>query len=302
MTEAQKYQRKRNILIIVFMFLLVVFVCVMCFIFIQSKINPLPKFISPDEIEIKQMNTLDYNNVENPAYVIINESNNFVVNENEQELNLILNSSNQVNVSRDGIEEDIQIISNDVNINDNIKIVYQDQKNSLILTNEGNLFKINDATLIDNKLNAEQILVDNKVKDIVKLVASTSDSYILDYSNRVINVNTNEQYTGIIDVIQTATSTIYVYEDFRFGLEQGKYFVDEYYQPIRINLSFDNKIIGENNVVYEIDSNSNTILTSNIGVFNKVGYSKPDDSDIYTINVLSNTGSHDLNSNYYYTR
>ena len=51
-----------------------------------------------------------------------------------------------------------------------------------------------------------------------------------------------------------------------------------------------------------IDSNSNTILTSNIGVFNKVGYSKPDDSDIYTINVLSNTGSHDLNSNYYYTR
>lgn len=302
MSESQKYQRKKNILIILFMFLLVVFVCIICGIFIYAKNNPAQKFISPDEIEIKQVNTLDYSITADSSYVTITKPNSFIVTENGEEFKLILTELGEIKVSKGGIEDSIEIIQNDNNINNNIKVIYQTENESLILTEAGELYKLINTEIVDNQLKVGQILTNMEVKDLIYVGAGSDTAFALNEKDKLINISSLKEYNGVIREIKTQTSTIYVYEDHSFGLEEGKVFVDDYNKVIKINISFDNKIIADNNVIYEINSADNTLSTSSLGEFKKIGYKKEQNDNTYKITLLSNTGMYDFYSSYYYAK
>lgn len=303
MTEAQKYQKKKNLLIILFMFLLVVFVCLMCGIVIYSKLNPPETFLNPDEIEIKQVQAVDYFTSENSRYTLITEPNNFVVTENGENLKLILNDENQIKVLRNENEEIIKIMQNEKDINNNIKLIYQKEEDSLILTQTGELYRLIDTGIVNGELKVGKILNNMEVVDLVFYGSINSDIFaITNNTNAVININNQKEYNGVVEEIKTDTSTIYVYEDNSFGLEEGKRYVDEYNNIINISMSFDNKIISTENVIYEINPGDNTLSTSSLGNFRNVGYSKDQNSSTFKITLRSTTGYYDFNSNYYYTK
>jgi len=299
MSDAQKYQRKKNILIILFMFLLVIFVGVICMILIYAKKNPPEKFLSKEDIEIVQMKTMEYDFSNNQNYSEVMESNTFRVTENNQELQLILTKDKNIKIQREEADEIIDIMQNDKNINNNIKLIYQTERESLILTDDGNLYKLTDATVVDNKIKVGQILTNMKVKGIVYFPNKTSNKYIINNENKVINIDTLEEYKGITNKINTGTSTIYIYENKMFGLEEGKIIVDEYNRPLTIKISFDDKIIAENDVIYQINSLENTLFTSNLGSFYQIGY-RSNENGIYDITLKSSTGYETFTSTYYY--
>jgi len=218
---------------------------------------------------------------------------------NNQELQLILTKDKNIKIQREEADEIIDIMQNDKNINNNIKLIYQTERESLILTDDGNLYKLTDATVVDNKIKVGQILTNMKVKGIVYFPNKTSNTYIINNENKVINIDTLEEYKGITNKINTGTSTIYIYENKMFGLEEGKIIVDEYNRPLTIKISFDDKIIAENDVIYQINSLENTLFTSNLGSFYQIGY-RSNENGIYDITLKSSTGYETFTSTYYY--
>jgi len=304
LSEAQKYQKKKNRLIVLFLVLLVVFVGIMCAILIYAKNNPPRKFISPDDIEIKEMQVFDYEYVSptNPDYIEVTESTNFIVTEEEQELELTLTEDKEIKLVREDQEEAIEIMQNDKNVNNNIKLIYQKGETSLILTETGELYKLIDTNLTDGQLKVGQVLSNMKVKNIIRFTNSVAGTYIINEENKLINLDNQKEYKGVIQEVNTGTSTIYIYEKYYFGLEEGKVFVDENNQFIKINIAFENKIVDEYNRIYEIDAVNNTISTSNFGEFDEIGFQKEENEEIYKMTIITNTGVYDLNSSYYYKR
>jgi len=302
MTDAQKYQKRKNQLIILFMILLVVFVCVMCWIVIYAKNNPPETFLDPADIEIKQMQVVDYIPSPEQNYITITESNSFIVTENGEELQLVLNDTKEIKLLRDETQESINIMQNDNNINNNIKLIYQRDDNSLILTETGELYKLIDNEIVDGQLNVGQILTNMTINELVYFSPNVDKVLGLNEENKLINIDTLREYNGVIEEIKTTTSTIYVYEDNSFGIEEGKVFVDEYNNVIKINISFDNKIISDDNVIYEINAVDNTLSTSSLGEFRDVGYRRETEDDLFSVTVRSTTGIYDFNSNYYYMK
>lgn len=299
MSDAQKYQKKKNILIILFMFLLVVFVGVICMILIYAKKHPPEKFLSKDDIEIVKMNTMEYDFSNNVNFREVMESNTFRVVENNQELQLMLTPEKNIKIQREGKDEIIKIMQNDKDINNNIKLIYQTEREGLILTDDGSLYKLTDKTVVDNQLKVGQILTNMKVKNIVSFPNKTANTYIMNTENKVINIDTLEEYKGIVNQINTGTSTIYIYENNLFGLEEGKIIVDQYNNPVTIKISFDNKIIGQNDVVYQINPLENILQTSNLGSFYQIGY-RSDENGVYEVTLKSSTGYETFTSTYYY--
>ena len=58
MTEEQiKYQKKKNALIYIMMFLLVAFVALICYIVVYSKLHPPKKYISQDDIAANEFDS-----------------------------------------------------------------------------------------------------------------------------------------------------------------------------------------------------------------------------------------------------
>lgn len=302
LTEAQKYQKKKNGLIMLFMFLLLGFVGLMCFIVIVAKTNPVPKFLSQDEIEIVQMRAVDHPITAVGKYFVSTGTEKFTVTDKEKELNLVVNNEKQIMIIRNGVEEQIKIMLNNENINNNIKTLFQTKSESLILKEDGKLYKLIDTRIIDGQLTVGQIAKDVKIKNLVKFIIATEETYALTDNGKVVNINSLEEYQGIIKTIRTNNVTIYVYEDHTFGVEKGKVFIDQNNNFITINVAFDNKIIGDNNVIYEINPITKNLLTSNLGEFTQIGYKKNEDNSGYEITLFANTGMYDLNSSYYYKK
>lgn len=298
MSETQNNQRKKNILLIIFMLLLIVFVCIMCYIVIYAKNQQ--KFLSPDEISIKQTQSTDYVDRTAPEYEKIINSTKFTITEDDKQYDLQINETDEIVILRGDSKEVVNIMQNDNNINSKIKVIYQTEYINLILTSTGELYKMNNTEIIDGELQVGQILTNTKVNDIVYLRQNSDAIYAIDENGKLINVDTAKEFNGVIKEIKTSTSTIYVYKNNGFGIEEGKLCLDENGNVIIINLSFDNKIISENNVIYEINPVDNTLSTSKLGVFSKVWYRKNPDDGTYKITLLSNTGYNDFISTYYY--
>lgn len=300
MSDAQKYQKKKNLLIVLLLALLVVFVIIMCGIIIYAKQHPPMKFLDPEDIEIKQMQVIDYNALEFVNYSEVTESNTFRVVEEGQEYLLVLTDNQEVKMLKEEQEQPIEILKNDENINSNIKLIYQTTRESLILTVNGELYKLADNNIVDGKIKVGEILTDTKVRNIVMFSTQTGNTYIIDEENKIVNIDTLEEYKGVVNEIKTDTSTIYLYENNYFGLEEGKIVVNEYNEPLRVKISFDNKIIEESDVIYEINPVDNTVSTSNLGSFSKIWYKLNEDTNIYDVTLMSSTGYKDFTSTYYH--
>lgn len=299
MNESQNIHKKKNSLIIVLMVLAVAFVCLMCYIIIYAKKNPPLKFKSQDEIEVKLINTAQYNNLDKVNYTIIEQTTNFTVYEKDKELQLILKENGEVKVQRDDKEETVELMQGDNNVNNNIKLIYQKNDEGIILTNDGQLYKLLDSGIVNGQIQVGESLNGLNVTNVVTLGSRTEGVFVITDEEKIFSASTAKEYTGIIREVNTGTSTIYLYENGGFGLEEGKIFVDETNTVIDIIISFDNKIISRNNIIYEINTSDNTLSTSKLGVFSKVGYRKNEGENTYKINLLSNTGSYDFESSYY---
>ena len=296
------YQKKKNALIVVFMVLLVALVALICYIFIYAKLNPPREFVSQDDIAILQMQSIDYKQLATTTYSPVQSFENFDIIDGEENVTLTLTNEKVIKLLRNDELESIEIMLNDNNINTNIKTIYQTANEGLILTDDGNLYKLVDNKLEDGKLRVGQILTNMEVKEIVNLNLVTDYIYVLTGDSKLINVNTQKEYNGVVEEIKTSTSTIYVYENYSFGLEEGKIFVDQNNLPLKINISFDNKIITDSNVIYEINSSDNNLYTSKLGEYEKVWYKYKDGESIYDVAVLSNTGLNEVRSTYYYSK
>ena len=80
MADIKNYQKKKNALIITFMALLLIFVCLICFIFIYVKQHPKKEYVSQDDIEIKDLVSIDYDITSNQTnYKTITESTDFIL-------------------------------------------------------------------------------------------------------------------------------------------------------------------------------------------------------------------------------
>lgn len=302
MTDGQNYHKKKNTLIIVCLVLLVVFVGLMCYILIYAKMNPPKEFISPDDIEIITMNTVDYTPIEMPRYNIVAPNNEIMIMGADKPLNLKLTEEKTIKINE--TDEILKIMENEEDINSNIKAIYQLQVVDayLILTEEADLYRTIDSNINEGTVFAEKIPTDSKVADIITINNIADNIFMLYEDGRMVNLNTLKEYNGVINELKTQTSTIYIYEDYSFGLEEGKIFVDQNNEIIQLNISFDNKIIAKNNVIYEINGINNTISTSKLGIFEKVWYNFKDNDSMYDVAVLSNTGMNEFRSSYYYTK
>ena len=301
MTEQQKYQKKKNILIISFLFLLVALVAFICYVFIYAKQNPPETFLDPSEIEIVQMNTADYTVESINNYSVINESNNFTVISEGKEYKLKLTEEGIVKIIVTDVEENIEILLNEENINHDIKIIYQTANISLFLTTDGKLYKLFSNTVEEGKLKVGQILADMTITDIVSLGLKTDRVFVKNSDEKIINTEILSEYNGIVDTIITPIGDLYVYEDDSFGTEEGKIFINQNNNELKISIAFDNKVISAENIVYEINSDK-TLSTSNLGTLRRIAFSKKDDEENYTIKILTTTGSYDFKSNYYYSK
>ena len=299
MSDTQKYQKKKNLLIVLFLILLIAFVCVMCAIVIYAKKNPPRDFLSPDEIEIRQIQAVENPTPTAPKYTTVTESTTFKVKENEEELELILTDNKEIKLLKNNQEETIQIMQNDKNVNNNIKIIYQSENDSLILTETGEIYKLIDTKITQGQLKVGQIMANTKVNEIIRISPKTESTYVLAEENKMVNIDNQKEYSGIIAELKSSTSTIYVYENGGFGTEEGKVFVDESNTIIKLKIAFDNKVIGESDTIYEVNAADNTLSTSKLGMFEEVGYKK-ETEDTYKITLQSNTGVNNFTSSYYY--
>lgn len=295
MTEAQKYQKKKNALLITFMILLLVLVCLICYIFIYVKMHPKKEYDSPDTIEIVTMTETDYeDSTDNLTYTEVTESTKFNITIDNEKKELEINENKEV-VNAE-TKEKVQLLLNKADINSNIKLLYQTENDNLILTEGGKLYR-----LLENTLNVGQILTNTEIKNIVKFKRATDDVYVLTSEDKVINVNTQKEYDGIIRTLKLNNNEIYVYEDYSISLEKGKVITDPEGNRIKFNIVFENKLIDDRNVIYEIDFTNKTVTTSKLGNLVKAGYGKVEDSD-YHINIETNTGIYNFESSYYYTK
>jgi len=299
MTEAQKYQKKKNALIVTFMILLLVFVCFICYIFIYVKQHPKKEFVSSDTIEIVKMQTKELEQKDEIIYVEVTEATDFVVLSEEKEKRLILNDNKEIIDSENS--QKVKILLNDIDINNNIKMIYQNELGSLILSEDGKLYKLVNKNMTNASLNAGQILTNMEVKNIVTLEVKADSIYVLLNDNKLINVNTQEEYNRIIKTLETPSGNIYIYDNNGIALEEGKLFVDSEGNLIKLNIFFENKLIDEKSVIYEVDFINKEISTSKLGVMKQVGYGKLE-NEPYSIRVEANTGYYDFKSEYYYTR
>jgi len=299
MTEAQKYQKKKNALIVTFMILLLVFVCFICYIFIYVKQHPKKEFVSSDTIEIVKMQTKELEQKDEISYVEVTEATDFVVLSEEKEKRLILNDNKEIIDSENS--QKVKILLNDIDINNNIKMIYQNELGSLILSEDGKLYKLVNKNMTNASLNAGQILTNMEVKNIVTLEVKADSIYVLLNDNKLINVNTQEEYNRIIKTLETPSGNIYIYDNNGIALEEGKLFVDSEGNLIKLNIFFENKLIDEKSVIYEVDFINKEISTSKLGVMKQVGYGKLE-NEPYSIRVEANTGYYDFKSEYYYTR
>ena len=301
MTEAQKYQKKKNLLIISFLVLLVVLVAFICYVFIYAKQNPPETFLDPSEIEIVQINTADYvlETVNNS--LVINESNDFKVINEDKEYKLKLTEEGVVKIIVSDVEEDIEILLNEENINHDIKMIYQTANISLLLTTEGKLYKLFNVLVEDGKLKVGQILSDMTITDVVSLGLKTDRVFVKNSEDQIINTETLKEYNGIVDTLITDFGEIYIYENDSFGTEEGKVFINQNNQELKINIAFGNKIISAENIIYEVNVDK-TLSTSVLGTLRRIAYSKNDEEQNYTVKILTTTGSYDFTPNYYYAK
>lgn len=303
MTEAEKYRKKKNFLIMTLMFLLLVFIGLICFIFIYVKMHPKKEFIDPNTIEIKTMLTADYQSgTETPGYSQIEESTRFVIREEDRIISLIVNENNEVINS--ATSEKIEIMLNDADINNNISVIYQSDNDNLAFTLDGKLYRLETKELIEGKrLNAEQILPEVRIKNIAKINISgnTTSTYVLTMDNRLINIENQEEYNRIIKELPVENGTIYVYDDFSFGFEKGKIITDAEGKIIKFNLLFKDKLVDERTVIYDLDFINKTVTTSKLGNLVQSGYGKIEGGD-YNITIEASTGYYDFVSGYYYMR
>lgn len=294
--------KKKNTLLVVFLMLLVVFVCFMCYVVIYAKQHPPKEYLSQDEIEVKQMVAKDYVRPDTlPTYTEYTDSTDYVVTRDNEEFNLIVEDE-KVKLFVGEEKKDVVLKLNDGDINNNIKLIYQNSQESLILTNDGNLYRSIDNTISsDNTINVGQILNNTKVSSII-LILNASSMYAKTVDDfKFVNVNTNEEYNGIINELDINGGTIYVYENYYFGIEEGKVFVNDLNVPITVNMIFENKLIDIYGTVYDIDFVNKAVSTSKLGVMSKIGYNRGEDN-IYTLGLETNTGNYTFRSEYYYTK
>lgn len=300
--DGKNYQKKKRALLVVFMFLLLVFVCLMCYVFIYSKQHPPKRYLSPDEIEIKQMISRDYVTSGNtPIYVEHTNSTDYTVKRGEEELKLIV-EDNKVKVDNGEEKIDVVLKLNDNDVNSDIKLICQRGEISLILTNDGKLYRPTDNTISnDNTINVGEILNNTPVSSLIEITNADNMYARTMEDNKIINVNTGKEYNGVIRELKCNGGIVYVYEDYSFGLEEGKVVANESNSAILINMIFENKLIDVYGNIYELDFVNKTVSTSKLGTMTKVGFSR-DDNGIYTLGLESSTGVYTFKSEYYYTK
>lgn len=302
MTEEQiKYQKKKNALIYIMMFLLVVFVALICYIVVYSKLHPPKQYVSPDDIAIVQMNSSNYTVKNTPVYTEKEESIEYKVMKGSTEYQLVL-ENNTVKLQEDAETlTDVVLRLNDTDINGKIKTIYQVGKESLILTTDGALYRPLDNVLSeDNTMSVGQILNNVNVKSIIE-VNLAKYPYVLSEDNKIISTNDGKEYNGVINILDCTGGTLYVYEDYSIGVDNGQIFVNSNNTSVKLNMLFNNYIIDIQGNIYEIDFTNKTMSTSKLGVMQKIAYNRGSDNK-YTINVETNTGNYDFISDYYYTK
>lgn len=302
MTEEQiKYQKKKNALIYIMMFLLVVFVALICYIVVYSKLHPPKQYVSPDDIAIVQMNSSNYTVKNTPVYTEKEESTEYKVMKGSTECQLVL-ENNTIKLQEDAETlTDVVLRLNDTDINGKIKTIYQVGKESLILTTDGALYRPLDNVLSeDNTMSVGQILNNVNVKSIIE-VNLAKYPYVLSEDNKIISTNDGKEYNGVINILECTGGALYVYEDYSVGVDNGQIFVNSNNTSVKLNMLFNNYIIDIQGNIYEIDFTNKTMSTSKLGVMQKIAYNRGSDNK-YTINVETNTGNYDFISDYYYTK
>lgn len=294
--------KKRNSLIVIFLILLVVFVCFMCYIVIYAKQHPPKEYLSQDEIEVNQMLSKDYvRPVELPTYTEYTTSTDYVVTKGTDSFNLIVEDG-VVKLVNGEDKSNVILNLNNLDINSDIKLIFQNSSESLILTNDGDLYRAIDNTIsVDNKINVGQILNNTKVSSLIVIFNANSMYARSIEDDSFININNGEEYNGILNELTCNGGIIYIYENYYFGLEEGKIITDLNSVAITVNMIFENKLIDIYGTVYDIDFVNKTISTSKLGVMSKIGYNKGEDN-IYTLGLETNTGNYTFKSEYYYTK
>ncbi|MCI7241569.1 MAG: hypothetical protein MR550_03400 [Bacilli bacterium] len=302
MTEEQiKYQKKKNALIYIMMFLLVAFVALICYIVVYSKLHPPKKYISQDDIAVVQMNSSNYTVRNTPVYTKIEESTEYKVKKGSTEYQLVLKDNTVKLQEDDETLTDVVLKLNDTDINGKIKIIYQVGKESLILTTDGALYRPLDNVLSeDNTMSVGQILNNVNVKSIIE-VNLTKYPYVLSEDNKIISTNDGNEYNGVINVLDCTGGQLYIYEDYSIGVENGQIFVNSNNTPVKLNMLFNNYVIDLSGNIYEIDFVNKTMSTSKLGIMQQIAYNRGSDNK-YTVTIETNTGNYTYTSDYYYTK
>lgn len=292
-------QKQKNILIGTFMLLLLIFVALICYIFIYAKNNPPKTYLDPDTIEIKEMSTKDYVFEGIEKYNVLEEKTNIIVKSAEEDLKLELSVENNKIKIVDS-EEQVKLFLNDNDINKNIKTIYQKNEDSLILTTDGKLYRISENVMTkDYTLEVGQILIDFNVKDILEISNSVEDTYVLTSDDKVINIDNMEEYKGIYKNLESSIGTLTIYTDNSFSMGNDKVFLDDKGNVIKFGFWFNNILISENNNIYEIDFSTKTLKTSKLDKLLNVSYAKQEDGS-YNVTIESTTGVYNYTSAYYY--
>ena len=292
--------KQKNVLIILFMILLLVFVGLMCYIFIYAKNNPPKNYLDPDTIEVKALTTRDYVYTGgSQEYTPISESSEFKVIFENEEIQLILENGN---VRKEESEDKVKLLLDGNNVNNDIKLIYQKSSESLILTNSGKLYRLLDTVITeDNSIEVAEILTDVNVNDISQISYSVEEIYVITDDNRVININSLENYKGISKILEGNDGRLTLYRDNSFSLGDEKIFVDNAGYVVKLNIWFNNILISENNVIYEIDFATKTLRTSKLDNLLNAAYKK-NENGVYDIIIETTTGVYEYTSNYYYQR
>lgn len=298
--EEKKYTKKRNTLIYIAMALLVIFVALICYIVVYSKMNPPKEYVSPDTIVVNKLNTMAYQVKGTPKYKEIVESTEYIVKKDNNDYSLVL-EDNTLKVKENDLLSDIVVRVNDDNINGKIKLVYQSDDESLILTTDGLLYRPLDNVLsLDNTISVGQILSNENIKSIVE-VNMSNYTYILSVDNKIISTNDGMEYDGIINVLECDGGNLFVYEDYSIGFDKGMVFVNNDNTSVKLNILYSNILIDINGNVFDLDFTNKTMSNSKLGVMSKIAYNR-DSNNVYTIGLETNTGNYSAKSNYYYMK
>ena len=298
--EEKKYTKKRNTLIYIAMALLVIFVALICYIVVYSKMNPPKEYVSPDTIVVNKLNTMAYQVKGTPKYKEIVVSTEYIVKKDNNDYSLVL-EDNTLKVKENDLLSDIVVRVNDDNINGKIKLVYQSDDESLILTTDGLLYRPLDNVLsLDNTISVGQILSNENIKSIVE-VNMSNYTYILSVDNKIISTNDGMEYDGIINVLECDGGNLFVYEDYSIGFDKGMVFVNNDNTSVKLNILYSNILIDINGNVFDLDFTNKTMSNSKLGVMSKIAYNR-DSNNVYTIGLETNTGNYSAKSNYYYMK